>query len=217
LAEPLTNQPKLADAALVSEWRRLVVDSHESLVAERGEGWAAFWGSEDSQRGRYRVFLEELPLDGSDVLEVGCGFGDFLDCAALAGVRPRRYLGIDLSERILSVARRRHPGHEFAVLDILSEAPTFAPDYIIASGIMAVDLPEYEAYVLFTLRRLFALCRRGFALNFLSTATRSPDGKSRYVDPSWLLGTFQRHVDWSCRILHDYRQNDFTLVYKRRK
>ena len=48
-----------------------------------------FWGSLESQRIRYQVFLQELPLAGSDVVEVGCGF-DFLAIAAEDGA-PRRY------------------------------------------------------------------------------------------------------------------------------
>lgn len=212
MAEPRNNS---SDANKLADWRRRVVDCHDALVAERGEGWTAFWGSEASQHSRYRVFLDELPLHDANVLEVGCGFGDFIAHAAAHGVRMRRYVGVDLSERILAAARARHPQHEFHQLDIFEGTPPIEPDYIIASGIMAVPLPDYEDYVLQTLRRFHALCRRGYALNFLSTATKTPDGVSQYVDPAWLLGLFQRHIDWSCRLLHDYRQNDFTLVYRR--
>lgn len=196
-------------------WRAHTVAFHEALVDERGEGWRAFWGSPESQRGRYRVLMDELPLDGAAILEVGCGFGDLLALLGEAGVRPRRYLGIDLSARMVAGARERHPGSEFAVLDILAEEPPFRPDVIVASGIMAVAVDGFEDYVLRTLRRFHALCTVGFGLNFLSTCTQAPDGKSRYVEPAWLLGLFQREVDWRCRLIHDYRPNDFTLIHRR--
>ena len=89
------------------------------------------------------------------------------------------------------------------------------PDFVIASGIMAVAVPDYEAYVLRVLRRLHALGRRGFGCNFLSTCTQRPDGVSRYVEPAWLLSLFQRHIHWRCRLIHDYRPNDFTLIHTR--
>lgn len=196
-------------------WRARTASFHEELVERRGEGWQAFWGSIDSQRVRYEVLMQELPLDGASVLEVGCGFGDFLDHAAGRGVRPASYLGVDVSERMVAGARARHPQAEFLVLDILAAEPPQQPDFVIASGIMAVDVPDYEAYVLRVLRRLHALGRRGFGLNFLSTCTEKPDGVSRYVEPAWLLSLFQRHVDWRCRLIHDYRPNDFTLVHRR--
>lgn len=196
-------------------WQQRIVDFHESLVDERGEGWVAFWGSPRSQSDRYQIFLRELPLAGSSVLEVGCGFGDFLSFARESRALPRRYLGVDLSSRIVTAARRRHPEAEFAVLDILRADPPFSPDFIIASGIMAVDVPDYEGYVLAILQRFFALGSRGFALNFLSACSDRPDGRSRYVEPAWLLSLFMRQIDWRCRLVHDYRRNDFTLVHQR--
>lgn len=200
---------------LLAQWRARAAAFHEDLVAERGAGWQAFWGSRDSQRARYQVLMDELPLHGATVLEVGCGFGDFLGYLDERGLRPARYLGLDLSPRIVAAAQERHPQAEFAVLDVLLSEPPLQPDYVVASGIMAVAVPGYAEYVLGILRRFHGLCRRGFGLNFLSTCTQRPDGVSQYVEPAWLLGLFQRHIDWRCRLIHDYRPNDFTLIHRR--
>ena len=210
-------EPGAAEVApgLHAHWRARAATFHEELVAQRGEGWQAFWGSRDSQRVRYEVLMAELPLHGAAVLEVGCGFGDFLEHAAAQGVRPGRYFGVDLSPRIVAAAQRRHPAAEFAVLDVLHAEPPLQPDFIIASGIMAVAVDGYSEYVLRALRRFHALGRRGFGLNFLSTCTSRPDGVSQYVEPAWLLGLFQRQIDWRCRLIHDYRPNDFTLIHRR--
>ena len=202
-------------AELLGQWRARAAAFHEELVAERGDGWQAFWGSRDSQRGRYQVLMDELPLHQASVLEVGCGFGDFLDYLGERGLRPARYLGIDLSPRIVAAAQARHPQAEFTVLDVLLGEPPWQPDFIVASGIMAVAVPGYPEYALGILRRFHTLCRRGFGLNFLSTCTQKPDGVSQYVEPAWLLGLFQRHIDWRCRLIHDYRPNDFTLIHRR--
>jgi SAM-dependent methyltransferase len=196
-------------------WRQHTAAFHEALVEQRGEGWQAFWGSRDSQRIRYEVLMRELPLAGAAVLEVGCGFGDFLEHAAERGVRPGSYLGVDVSERMIQGARARHPEAAFVVLDVLTADPPEPADFVIASGIMAVDVTDYPGYVLRVLRRLHALGRRGFGINFLSTCTQRPDGVSRYVEPAWLLSLFQRHLDWRCRLVHDYRPNDFTLIHRR--
>lgn len=193
-------------------WRRQIGHYHDQLVVSRGEGWTAFWGSEASQRERYDIFFAELPLHGATVLEVGCGFGDFLTFAKARGVVPARYLGIDYSDQILAKAAQRHPAAAFQRLDLLVEEPPFLPDYIIASGIMAVPLPDYEVYVRATLQRFFSLCRKAFALNFLSLATAHADGHSCYVEPASMLALYQRDINWRVRLLHQYRQNDFTLV-----
>lgn len=198
-----------------ARWSARAAAFHEELVAQRGEGWQAFWGSQASQTVRYAVLMDQLPLHEAEVLEVGCGFGDFLDHAAARGVRPRRYVGIDVSPRIIAAAKARHPQQEFAVLDVLRAEPPLAPDFLIASGIMAVAVEDYAEYVLAVLRRFHALGRRGFGINFLSTCSERPDGVSQYVEPAWLLGLFQRHIDWRCRLIHDYRPNDFTLIHLR--
>lgn len=197
------------------QWRACTVEFHESLVAERGEGWRAFWGSQESQFSRYRVLMKHLPLDGAAVLEVGCGFGDLLRCAEQAGVRFGRYLGVDLSERTVAAAQRAYPQAEFAAIDVLRDDPPWPPDYVVASGIMAVGFPDYEEYVLQVLRRFHALGRRGFGLNFLSARATAPDPRCVYVEPGWVLQLFQRHVDWNCSLVHDYRPNDFTLIHRR--
>jgi SAM-dependent methyltransferase len=215
LSPPPSDPPHTSSDPRAAEWRARTAAFHEELVERRGEGWQAFWGSIDSQRVRYEVLMQELPLDGAAVLEVGCGFGDFLDHAESRGVRPRSYLGVDVSERMVQGARARHLEARFEVLDVLSAEPPLLPDFVIASGIMAVEVPDYEGYVLRVLRRLHELGRRGFGLNFLSTCTQKPDGVSRYVEPAWLLSLFQRHVDWRCRLIHDYRPNDFTLIHRK--
>ena len=212
--DPTPPTPELSPP-LLGHWHEQATAFHEELVERRGAGWQAFWGSQESQRARYQVLMDHLPLHGASVLEVGCGFGDFLDYADERGVRPGHYLGVDLSARIVAGAQQRHPRAEFAVLEVLEKDPPLPPDFVIASGIMAVAVDGYGEYVLRTLRRFHALGRRGFGLNFLSTCSKQPDGVSQYVEPAWLLGLFQRHIDWRCRLIHDYRPNDFTLIHLR--
>jgi SAM-dependent methyltransferase len=203
------------DEARLAEWREKNNHFHEQLVKERGEGWQAFWGSQDSQHGRYAVFLRHLPLSGHSILDVGCGFGDFYAYLGDQGVKPSRYLGVDLDPVIAAGAARKYPDAAFQTMDILTADPPFVPDFIVASGIMAVRFDGYADYVLRILKRFHAVCRRGFALNFLSTRSLKPDGVSQYTDPAWVLTLFQDHVDYRVNIIHDYRPNDFTLVHTR--
>ncbi len=67
---------------------------------------------EDDQR-----FLRFLIPEGLRVLEIGCGSG-----ALLAALKPARGLGVDLSARMVEVARAAHPELEFAEGDIEDEA-----------------------------------------------------------------------------------------------
>lgn len=59
-----------------------------------------------------RRYLRFLIPEGLSVLEIGCGLGD-----QLAALKPRRGLGIDLSESMVKEASKRHPELEFQVGD----------------------------------------------------------------------------------------------------
>jgi SAM-dependent methyltransferase len=76
-------------------------------------------------------YLRFLIAEGLKVLEVGCGTGRLL-----AELRPARGVGVDLSPRMVELARAAHPGLEFVAGDI--EDPAL---------IAALDGP-YDAIVL---------------------------------------------------------------------
>jgi ubiquinone/menaquinone biosynthesis C-methylase UbiE len=83
--------------------------------------------------GEIDRYYQFLVLPGSSVLEIGCGTAD-----TLAALRPARGVGIDLSEKMIAIARRRHPAFEFVSGDfeLLDLEGTF--DYIIVSGTLHV-------------------------------------------------------------------------------
>ncbi len=78
-----------------------------------------------------------------EVLEVGCGEGEL--CERLARLRPGRFVGTDLSPRILEVARGRHPGLPLAAQS--ATALGFADrsfDLVLACEVLE-HLPDPEA------------------------------------------------------------------------
>jgi SAM-dependent methyltransferase len=64
----------------------------------------------------YEHTVRDTPLSGSDVLEVSCGRGGGASFVTRA-YRPRRYLGVDLSEENIKLARSRaaHGGPTFEI------------------------------------------------------------------------------------------------------
>lgn len=82
----------------------IVRNRFDRLAPER-DAWmarnAAFHAADES-------YLRFLIPEGLDVLVVGCGIGDLMDA-----LRPARGVGIDISPRMIDIARARHPEHEF--------------------------------------------------------------------------------------------------------
>jgi SAM-dependent methyltransferase len=77
-----------------------------------------------------RVYRFVVPA-GASVLEIGSGSGDLL-----ASLEPRRGLGVDVSSKMVEVARQRHPGLDFRTEagESLDLAETF--DYIVLSDLL---------------------------------------------------------------------------------
>lgn len=69
--------------------------------------------------------------EGASVLNIGCGTGELL-----AGLKPKRGLGVDLSPAMVEIARAKHPGLEFRVgdFDDLDVTETF--DYVVIAGVI---------------------------------------------------------------------------------
>ncbi len=93
-------------------------------------------------------YLRFLVPEGLKILEVGCGLGD-----QLAALKPKRGLGIDLSQAMIKQAVLRHPGLEFRAIDVddLDTKETF--DVILLLDVIG-HLLDVEA----TLKKLRRFC-----------------------------------------------------------
>lgn len=106
-AAPDSSSPPLSPAPAVAD----------EAFADRLDAYK-YVGFEDQFRGSQAVIRERLEsylpfFDGSaDVLDVGCGRGEFLDLLASRGIRAR---GIDLNPEMVEVCRRR--GHDVTHAD----------------------------------------------------------------------------------------------------
>jgi SAM-dependent methyltransferase len=147
---------------------------------------ATKWFVPGDRNRRHEAALDVLRTWGArSVLEVGAGAGDFY--ARLRARLPavRAYTGVDLSPRMVAVARRRHPGADFRRADILDWPPPRRPlaDAVVAVGVFAllVDTPEAHGLLLRRLvRRMLALARLGVVFDFYDFYTEEdaadPDG-----------------------------------------
>jgi len=184
--------------------------------SQYGEDVKALWGSTASQEERFQILAEIGPLQGTDILDVGCGFGDFYAFLRRKGARIRSYTGVDIVPDMVSVARRRLPGNvRLFRADFTKEEIPGSFDWAFASGIFFLPHTQWSEYVASILRKMYDSARLGAGANFLSAQSRSKDSLSRYARPGLILDLALRRVTDRAVLRHDYRQNDFTLyLYK---
>ena len=186
---------------------------HGAEAARLGATTEVLWkGGPASQRSRFAQIVRAVPQwNGKSVLDVGCGFADLYDYLSETG-RQVSYAGVDLCEPMIERCRERHPQCEFHLGGVLElPADQFRCDIAVGCGIFAFPNPDWENYLLTTVRHMFALSREAVVINFLSSYSQAPSPESHYADPAATLGLLMKNVTPWAVLLHDYRWNDFTV------
>ncbi len=177
------------------------------------------WNGTDSHEMRHRQFLRLL--DGSrdaSVIDLGCGFGDFLRFLRAAG-HQGRFIGYDIAPSMIEKARELHGESDDRQWRIGAQ-PAEVADFAVASGILNVkgDVPsdQWTRYVHQTIDILAHAGRRGFAFNVLSMSSDRDRRRPNlyYADPADILNHCLSHYGRSVALLQDYGLYEFTVVVR---
>jgi len=179
------------------------------------------WGSEEQQHYRFAQVLRAASLDAKSVLDIGCGFGDFLSSCSDAGCRLEHYTGWDINSDLIAEAKQQHPSSSFAVLN-LAEQEKLEPvaEVGIMLGVLNLNFKEaYDnmAFSKMMIEKAFSSVSATLVVDFLSIY-RTPDYPEEdfvfYHDPAEMLA-FALELTPNVRLLHDYSpipQKEFMLV-----
>lgn len=150
------------------------------------------------------------PFEGR-VLDVGCGFGDLLTHLQKHG-HDVRYTGVDILSEFVEEARRQHPSADFRTLDILLDPLEEQWDWVVLSGTLNFRLASGDtgAYVRAMLARMYELCTRGVAANFLSTYVDYQKPEGHHSDPGEIFRFMMSHTR-RVALRHDYVPYHFTV------
>ncbi|TYL91748.1 methyltransferase domain-containing protein [Bradyrhizobium rifense] len=177
------------------------------------------WNGNASHDRRHRQFLRLLEgSSNASVLDLGCGFGDFLRFLRSEGFQGR-FTGYDIAASMIEKARELFGEGEDRQWRIGSE-PEEVADFAIASGIFNVkgDVPTeaWIDYVDDTLDILARAGRRGFAFNILSLSSDPERRRPHlyYADPVAMLRHCLAKYGRSVALLQDYELYEFTLLVR---
>jgi len=196
-----------SDRALADDLRRLEVHYSE-LVRVHGDGpEGAQWRDRASQDARLAVLASGVDLDGAKVLDFGCGAGQLLSVLDERFGFDGEYVGIDLAEPALDVARARHrsrAGARFERRDVL--AGDLAEDFDVAfvSGTFNHATSDPWRFLTASLEALWARTRHTLAFNALSTYVDRFDPGLAYFDPGEVFAFCKERLSPAVSLRHDY-------------
>lgn len=164
------------------------------------------WNSQESQYIRFEVLTEfiENEIKDSEIVDAGCGFGEYYNYLYDSSLSPKNYLGIDCEEEMINKAAKRFLNTKFILKNILEDKLPVA-DYYICSGAMNT-LNEDE--VLTFIKRSYKASKKGFIFNFLKEdcLTNVPAEK---------VLRFCKSICSNINIKDDYLENDISVFLKK--
>jgi SAM-dependent methyltransferase len=192
-----------------------IAEYYDALVERFGEDPRSVDASStEALEVRYRALDEVAPLGGKHILEAGCGFGG-LGAYLRAHHEGIRYLGIDLSSRMIRLGQELHPELELREGNLLELEGEDVFDVVLAQGIFYLLGEGAEAKMHELIERMFRLAREAVAFSAISTWGAANDSTEYRVDPARVLEFVQGLTAWVV-LRHDYHPGDVTLyLYKR--
>jgi cyclopropane fatty-acyl-phospholipid synthase-like methyltransferase len=200
----------------MTNWVSKTADYYGKLLKEHGPTPASVDTMRGSQLIRFSILAAAIN-DAQTVLDVGCGYGAFLDyliendqIEGAAG-----YTGIDVSPAMIEVACGRLPGRRtrFEVRNLLEEPYDRQFEAVVASGIF--QLFHDENYANGMIEAMWRATGRVLAFNMLSVHAKEKTPGEAYFEPGTVLARCQRLTPFVA-LDHTYKQNDFTVVMERR-
>lgn len=186
-----------------------VVNDYYAPEAANGE---SLFGNEISGRVRFESITRQFEFDGATVLDIGCGYGDLLDHMNREMTMPADYLGIDPFDKVIDVAKEKHPDSSFICADYL-EWDTGRFDYNVLVSVFDRkfgNIPDSKAYAWKVIEKAIREARIGTAITFLSTYKTINDPGELLFDPAEVMG-FARQLTERVMIDYSYAPQAFTL------
>jgi ubiquinone/menaquinone biosynthesis C-methylase UbiE len=171
------------------------------------------WQSKEQQNLRFQMLTENISLAGQSVVDLGCGFGDFYEFLCSSDMTPSKYVGIDISDEMLKVAKEIHseiPGVTFINRPLMdSTQETY--DFAVASGSLNYNLKvDMDLYLKDFLEVYKLRVRKGLLLNLLTTKVDYMQEMHVHYSPDFVRELFLKHFE-KVRVIEGYGLYEFTI------
>jgi len=197
-----------------SKTHQSILNHYTELYKKFGSKPAAIGWAKGKQNIRFNAITEIGELKDSSVLDVGCGFGDlslFLKKRKLQV----KYTGVDINQKFIELPKKKYPKTTSATRDIETNLFTKKFDWVFAIG--STNQSGSYKYINTLLTEMFRCCKKGIAMDFLSTYVDFKKSGNFHASPEKVFQIAKR-ISKRVVIRHDYLPFEFCVyIYKNDK
>jgi cyclopropane fatty-acyl-phospholipid synthase-like methyltransferase len=166
------------------------------------------WSEVYTQRVRFEALVQIGSLEGTTILDVGCGVGAlyrFLQEQEISCT----YTGIDVVPEFIEEVKKNFPEATFLTGDF-NAASIEQYDYILSSGAMTFRVPEGKACYFSMLKKMYTHAKKGVACTFLHASFHPSDETYLAYLPEEVEKECSTYAQES-QIITGYLPYDFTV------
>ena len=198
------------------EDKQKIIKSYNESLEKYGYDPRSLQWFKGRQPIRFKVLSEIDGLNNCSILDVGCGFGDLCNFLIKKGLNIK-YTGYDINPKFIKIAREVYPDVCFKVKDIEEEDIKEKFDWVFVSGVFNKKISDSKLWVQSMLRKMFELCSKGVAADFMSSYVDYEVNGTYYVQPEEILD-FCKTLSRRVVLRHDYMPYEFCVyIYKDEK
>ena len=174
------------------------------------------WATEERQLKRFEQIIKIIDLNNQEILDVGCGYGDFYNWLINKNIFPKSYLGVDLLEEHCEIAISKLPT-TCSILcgDFLEQKIDFV-QYCILSGTLNFYDKGWLKIAHKILDKMWYLSTLGIVFNlrsshYLTGTYNNKDVQIKETAPSyWCSYAHSKTANYA--LYHNYVSYDYTIA-----
>jgi SAM-dependent methyltransferase len=193
--------------------KKELLDFYDRHLKDFGDKPEAVRWTPEGQRRRYERLLEMAgDISGKNILDFGCGKGDFYGFLKEKGITAR-YCGIDINTNLIALAKSNFPEAEFLAMDIDDVKINREFDIIFICGVFNLRIAGIEESVRTILLKLSRMYRECLYANFLSYYVPQRTVELYYVKPEEILQFILNKISRSV-VLQHVKEDIYLSIYK---
>lgn len=211
---------------IINKINSATISRYNKRLAERGAGpYALGWNKKKFQDKRFFDLLhviEPEDLNGKTILDIGCGLGDLYEFISKHGYKVKKYIGTDINENFINIAKKKFPKGKFFVADLMTNNKNVPiADTGIALGVINFKQKNHKKYAEEFIKSSFAAVRNVLIINVISDIHNENYPRESFINyysPAKILAYAQKLTPF-CSLIQDYAaepQYEFMLIMRKK-